>query len=146
MFICKSFIDCKITNSNRRNLNLKPKRLYFNYFKDRFIHFNRTVVIIYISFFVVMWRFALAIVEPLRAIPSLMLFSIICLFEILFIINIHSDIVNNYHLVFFGFMQATLIITLLHRLKGCRLQPVINKLASYTVEFYLVHHLFVFHY
>lgn len=37
-------MDCKITNSNRRNLNLKPKRLYFNYFKDRFIHFNGTVV------------------------------------------------------------------------------------------------------
>ena len=40
-------MDCKITNSNRRNLNLKPKRLYFNDFKDLFIHFNGTVVIIF---------------------------------------------------------------------------------------------------
>ena len=33
-------MDCKITNSNRRNLNLKPKRLYFNIDMLRFENFD----------------------------------------------------------------------------------------------------------
>ena len=37
--------DCKDTNSNRRTLKSACKRLNFNYFKDRLVHFNGTVVI-----------------------------------------------------------------------------------------------------
>ena len=36
--------DCKDTNSNRRTLEIACKRLSFNYFKDRLVHFNGTVV------------------------------------------------------------------------------------------------------
>jgi len=37
--------DCKDTNSNRRTLKSARKRLNFNYFKERLVHFNGTVVI-----------------------------------------------------------------------------------------------------
>lgn len=41
----RSTIDnCKITNSNRRALGNSCKRLYFNYFKERLVHFYGTVV------------------------------------------------------------------------------------------------------
>ena len=36
--------DCKDTNSNRRTLKSARKRLNFNYFKERLVHFNGTVV------------------------------------------------------------------------------------------------------
>ena len=40
--------DCKDTNSNRRTLKIACKRLNFNYFKDQLVHFNGTVVLMFI--------------------------------------------------------------------------------------------------
>ena len=37
-------LDCKVTNSSPLTREITPKRLYFNNFKDRFVHFNGTVV------------------------------------------------------------------------------------------------------
>jgi hypothetical protein len=37
--------DCKDTDSNRRALKIACKRLNFNHFKERLVHFNGTVVI-----------------------------------------------------------------------------------------------------
>ena len=42
---CSIIDNCKSTNSNRCTLEISCKRLYFNQFKERLVHFNGTVVI-----------------------------------------------------------------------------------------------------
>ena len=41
---CSQIFDCKNTNSNRRTIKNGCSRLNFNYFKERLVHFNGTVV------------------------------------------------------------------------------------------------------
>lgn len=41
---CSQIFDRKNTISNRRTLKKDCSRLNFNYFKERFVHFNGTVM------------------------------------------------------------------------------------------------------
>ncbi|MBQ6079610.1 MAG: hypothetical protein IJK93_04950, partial [Muribaculaceae bacterium] len=42
---CSQIFDRKNTNSNRRTFKKGCSRLNFNYFKERFVHFNGTVML-----------------------------------------------------------------------------------------------------
>ena len=48
--------DYKITNSNRRVLQTGRKRHYFSDFKERLVHFNGTVVIIFLKVVVLYFK------------------------------------------------------------------------------------------
>ena len=62
--------DHKVTNSSPLTRKMTSKRLYFNYFKDRLVHFNGTAMISYMKKLLIIFCFTFGIVFGLYKIGT----------------------------------------------------------------------------